>query len=180
MTLDIINPNAAPETPNAGISKGRKSALTPFISELDNPLTCTAKITFASTPVMRRSPYAGMIFNGMGRPIDIDGLANTLPASMGGNKTPIIDEEYLRDGAATNWIVEYHGELWNKKITPQYGDAPPRLRRITINEAARLQTFPLTYQFKGNKSSVYKQIGNAVPCALAGKVARFVREKLLG
>ena len=37
---------------------------------------------------MRKSPYAGMYFNGQGRPINIDDYANTLPASMGGNKTP--------------------------------------------------------------------------------------------
>ena len=42
---------------------------------------------------MRKSPYAGMLFNGLGRPIKIDGYSATLPASMGGNKTPIIDEE---------------------------------------------------------------------------------------
>lgn len=60
-----------------------------------NPNTCTAKITFATHPIMRKSPYAGMYFNGQGRPINIDGYANTLPASMGGNKTPFVDEEYL-------------------------------------------------------------------------------------
>jgi DNA (cytosine-5)-methyltransferase 1 len=93
-----------------------REALAPFVEgELDNPHTCTAKITYATMPVMRKSPYAGMIFNGMGRPINIDGLANTLPASMGGNKTPIIDEEYLRDSSTTNWIKEYHYGLWSKK-----------------------------------------------------------------
>lgn len=55
-----------------------------------NPNTCTAKITFATTPIMRKSPYSGMYFNGQGRPINIDGYANTLPASMGGNKTPLL------------------------------------------------------------------------------------------
>ena len=59
-----------------------------------NPDTCTAKITFAIHPIMRKSPYAGMYFNGQGRPIDVDGYANTLPASMGGNKTPFVDDEY--------------------------------------------------------------------------------------
>ncbi len=61
----------------------------------ENPRTCVAKINFCARPVMRKSPYAGMYFNGQGRPIDIDGYANTLPASMGGNKTPFIDEDYL-------------------------------------------------------------------------------------
>lgn len=158
-----------------------RDALAPFMAgELENPITCTAKITYAGKPIMRKSPYAGMLFNGMGRPIDVDGLANTLPASMGGNKTPIVDEEYLRDRSALDWIKEYHGGLWSKKTMPQFGEAPKRLRRITIDEAARLQTFPYTYNFRGGKTSIYKQIGNAVPCLLAEKVARFVREELLG
>ena len=40
-----------------------------------NPNTCTAKITFATNPIMRKSPYAGMYFNGQGRPINIDDYA---------------------------------------------------------------------------------------------------------
>lgn len=71
----------------------------------ENPATCTAKITFATHPVMRKSPYAGMYFNGQGRPIDLDGYANTLPASMGGNKTPFIDEDYLYGNAPSDWVV---------------------------------------------------------------------------
>ena len=31
-----------------------------------NPNTCTAKITFATHPIMRKSPCAGMYFNGQG------------------------------------------------------------------------------------------------------------------
>jgi DNA (cytosine-5)-methyltransferase 1 len=34
-----------------------------------------------------------------------------------------------------------------------------------------IQTFPSSYQFAGRKSAVYRQIGNAVPCALAEAVA---------
>lgn len=38
----------------------------PEIGSAGNPHTCTARITLAVTPVMRKSPYAGMIFNGLG------------------------------------------------------------------------------------------------------------------
>ncbi|MCY9111218.1 DNA cytosine methyltransferase [Bacillus atrophaeus] len=143
-----------------------------------NPLTCTAKITFAANPVMRKSPYAGMIFNGMGRPLNLDEASNTLPASMGGNKTPIVDEEFLHGEANENWIIKYHKGLYEKSIEPEYKLAPPRLRRLTINEAALIQTFPKDYKFYGNKTSVYKQIGNAVPCLLAEAVAKAVIEEL--
>ncbi len=142
----------------------------------ENPATCTAKITFATHPVMRKSPYAGMYFNGQGRPIDLDGYANTLPASMGGNKTPFIDEDYLYGAASSDWVVSYHKGLMDGTIIPIFKEAPSRLRRITIKEAARIQSFPDDYKFYGSKGMIYTQIGNAVPCKLAGAVAKAVCE----
>ena len=139
-----------------------------------NPRTCTAKITFATHPIMRKSPYAGMYFNGQGRPINVDGYSNTLPASMGGNKTPFIDEEYLYGDAQNDWVVDYHKGLMDGSIIPKFEEAPSRLRRITIKESAKIQTFPDDYVFCGNNGSVYTQIGNAVPCKLAEVIAKAV------
>jgi DNA (cytosine-5)-methyltransferase 1 len=143
-----------------------------------NPNTCTAKITFATRPIMRKSPYAGMYFNGQGRPINVDGYANTLPASMGGNKTPFIDEDYLYGEAESDWVVDYHKGLMDGNITPEFMEAPERLRRITIKEATKIQTFPDDYIFCGNKGKVYTQIGNAVPCKLAEAIAKAVVQYL--
>lgn len=145
-----------------------------------NPNTCTAKITFATHPIMRKSPYAGMYFNGQGRPINIDDYANTLPASMGGNKTPFVDEEYLYGNAAEDWVVAYHKGLMDGTIVPKFEEAPSRLRRLTINEAVRIQTFPEDYIFCGNKGRIYTQIGNAVPCNMAEAVAKAVVSYLDG
>lgn len=139
-----------------------------------NPNTCTAKITFATHPIMRKSPYAGMYFNGQGRPIDVDGYANTLPASMGGNKTPFVDEDYLYGDAESDWVVDYHKGLMDGTIVPEFKEAPARLRRITVKEAARIQSFPDDYIFCGNKGMIYTQIGNAVPCKMAEAVAKAV------
>lgn len=143
-----------------------------------NPNTCTAKITFAIHPVMRKSPYAGMYFNGQGRPINVDEYSNTLPASMGGNKTPFVDEEYLYGNAVNDWVVDYHKSLASGNITPEFKEVPSRLRRITIKEAAKIQTFPDDYIFCGNKGKIYTQIGNAVPCKLAEAVAKAVIQYL--
>jgi len=46
----------------------------------------------------------------------------------------------------------------------------------TPRECAAIQTFPNTYAFRGSKSSVLKQIGNAVPPALAETVAKALSE----
>lgn len=161
------------------LDKKRKKPLTvrqllsrlPDAGSEGNPLTCTAKITFAANPVMRKSPYAGMLFNGLGRPIKLDGISATLPASMGGNKTPIIDSLLLEDSRSDDWVVDYHSKLWENTIKAQFGLAPERLRRLTIVESAAIQSFPSDYIFRGSKSAIYTQIGNAVPCRLAESVA---------
>lgn len=145
-----------------------------------NPNTCTARITFATEPIMRKSPYAGMYFNGQGRPINVDDYANTLPASMGGNKTPFVDEEYLYGNAESDWVVDYHKGLMDGSIVPEFKEAPSRLRRITINEAKRIQSFPDEYVFCGTKGIVYTQIGNAVPCKMAEAVALAVQDYMNG
>jgi len=145
----------------------------------DHPITCTARITLAANPVLRRSPYAGMIFNGLGRPLNLNAVSATLPASMGGNKTPIIDTKLLEDPNHHDWVVEYHTGLVNGSIKPSFKEAPSFLRRLTIKEAALIQSFPVNYEFKGTKSAIYTQIGNAVPCKLAKCLAEAVIEILL-
>lgn len=47
-------------------------------------------------------------------------------------------------------------------------------RRLLIEEAARLQSFPDWYKFAGNESSIYKQIGNAVPPLFSYQLAQSV------
>jgi DNA (cytosine-5)-methyltransferase 1 len=138
-----------------------------------NPKVCKAKVTIASNPVLRRSPYAGMLFNGQGRPLNPDGYASTMHASMGGNKTPIIDEIHLQNGGES-WIEWYHQHLMSGGTPLGFDEAPDRLRRLTVDEAIRIQSFPAHYAFHGTQSQVLTQVGNAVPCDLAyavGKVA---------
>lgn len=138
-----------------------------------NPLTCKARISLAARPVMRKSPYAGMLFNGLGRPLNTDGVSCTLPASMGGNKTPIVDEGHVYKGESS-WVEWYHAYLQNGGLPLEMDAVPSRLRRITLKEAAAIQTFPDGYKFSGPISSQYTQIGNAVPCKLAHAVAAAV------
>lgn len=149
----------------------------PKIGTANNPITCTAKITLASNPVLRKSPYAGMLFNGMGRPLNLSGYSYTLPASMGGNKTPIVDESLIWDKDQEDWLINYHQRLLNGH-KPE-SQVPETLRRISLVEASAIQTFPKEYKFSGQKSAIYTQIGNAVPCKLAKVVAQTAIEVAL-
>jgi DNA (cytosine-5)-methyltransferase 1 len=55
---------------------------------------------------------------------------------------------------------------------------PNKKRRISVREAAILQTFPDNFIFEGALGSMYKQIGNAVPVELAKKVAKEIKKNL--
>lgn len=48
---------------------------------------------------------------------------------------------------------------------------PKHNRLISHREAARLQSYPDNYRFLGNKTSIYKQVGNSVPVLLARAIA---------
>lgn len=56
--------------------------------------------------------------------------------------------------------------------------ADGRRRRLTVREAARLQSFPDWFNFSGNEARQFYQIGNAVPPLLAFQLARAVSECL--
>lgn len=137
-----------------------------------NSRVCAAKITFARSPVMRATAYAGMIFNGAGRPLPAKKWATTLPASMGGNRTPIVDEAEIFD-SKPSFVEAYHAGLVKGK-KPSTGNVPKSLRRLTIDECLAIQTFPRDYKLHGSRSAQYRQIGNAVPPKLAYAVAEVV------
>lgn len=59
------------------------------------------------------------------------------------------------------------------KFTHPYLD-----RAITVREAARIQSFPDTFRFVGNKGSQMKQVGNAVPPLLAAAVAKVIKDDM--
>jgi DNA-3-methyladenine glycosylase II len=91
---------------------------------------------------------------------------------MGGNKTPVVDCKLLANPDDVDRVKEYHSGLMNGTIDPEFKSAPSHLRRLTILESALIRSFPPEYNFKGTKSAVYTQIGNAVPCKLAESVAK--------
>lgn len=64
--------------------------------------------------------------------------------------------------------------------TPSNGrNSHPYLNRaITAREAARIQSFPDTFQFLGKKTEICKQIGNAVPPNLSRAIGESIIEQL--
>jgi len=55
---------------------------------------------------------------------------------------------------------------------------PTELRAITVGEAAAIQEFPRDWQFSGNATAKFRQVGNAVPTRL-GRVAGEMVQALL-
>lgn len=55
---------------------------------------------------------------------------------------------------------------------------PEETRPLSIREYARIQTFPDTWEFKGSMTSVYKQIGNAVPVNMGFHIGRCLTSML--
>lgn len=166
---------AFPDPTGAPVSVRTVLRSLPRYGQPGNDSLCRAQVIAARSPVLRPSPYAGKLFNGLGRPIPLDRPAQTLPASMGGNLTPIIDQHALETGEP-NWVIEYHAHL--QAGGKPVATVPARMRRLTVEESALIQSFPIGYHIAGSMTSRFAQIGNAVPPLLALAIAARLRRCL--
>jgi len=66
-----------------------------------------------------------------------------------------------------------------KKATDKFVFTEKNVRRLTVRECARIQTFPDNFVFKyQNINDGYKMVGNAVPVLLAYKIASELKKTL--
>lgn len=96
----------------------------------------------------------------------------------------------------SRYKLRFNGYLGHRKIDPLLpaptitarGDDrggvvvihhPDNQRRLTAREAAVIQSFPPTYKFFGPKTTVYRQVANAVPPLLAQVIAEWLMKTAL-
>lgn len=117
--------------------------------------------------------------------ISIGSALNSLPEP--GTEDP----KKLPNHSGTKYKIKNNGYLGHRFIDPDKpsptitarGDErggvviihhPNNERRLTVREAAIVQSFPKNFKFIGNNTSGYRQIGNAVPPKLAEVIAKSV------
>jgi DNA (cytosine-5)-methyltransferase 1 len=100
----------------------------------------------------------------------------------------------LANHEASQYKLRFNGYLGHRRIDPlkpcptitSRGDDkggvvvhhhPNNHRRLSAREAAIIQTFPVNFTFVGTKTSVYRQVANAVPPLLAKAIAQIFPHK---
>jgi len=120
------------------------------------------------------------------------------PVSVGEALKDIPDPDYpnkLKNHVYSQFKLKFNGFISNRHVDPNKpsptitarGDHkggamiihhPSNKRRMTCREVAIVQGFPMNFEFIGSMTSVYKQIGNAVPPPLAFAAAKQILENL--
>ena len=135
--------------------------------------------------------------------------SNVKPALKGnktnGDKCKIANHEYYLDGYSSIYMSRNRVRSWSEQSftiqagarqAPQHPQAPKMVkvdndtyefpkaseglyRRLSVREAARIQTFPDEFKFiYNNVADGYKMVGNAVPVKFAECIAKVIFEDL--
>lgn len=99
---------------------------------------------------------------------------NTLPDEIKTqkNETSFLDRfKVVNGGGYSHTVIAHLAKDGHYYIHPNIAYN----RSISVREAARLQSFPDNFFFEGSRSSMFKQIGNAVPPVLAKTIALSIK-----
>ena len=91
--------------------------------------------------------------------------------------------KFIADKRFWNFLLKLSPDMPSWTITaqpgPWVGPFHWNNRRLRIPEIAAIQSFPRGYKFIGNRRSVQKQIGNAVPPLMGKAMIEFLKESLV-
>lgn len=143
---------------------------------------CRARVvpTRDTNSGLRGSAYAGQIFNGGGRPIDLKQPCNTFSRYIGGNFTSIVDQAHVENPDIEPWYETYYRALKenDEDAIAALLPVPPNVRRLTVTEAKVLTGFDIDFQLCGSHSAQFRQVGGACVPQVALCVAQYVAQLL--
>lgn len=123
-------------------------------------------VRYLKTPSFHAGFKGALLYNGRGRPLDINAPSKTIYAA-GGNHVHWFDTE--------NQAYPYYEHLLaGGKV--RTGQSVKGARRLTPEQMALLQGFPRDFIFCGPPSVVVKQVGNAVPPRMAYAIVKVNQE----
>ena len=89
---------------------------------------------------------------------------------------------FIADKRFWSFLLKLSPELPSWTITAQPGPWVGPFhwdnRRLRVPESAAIQSFPDSYKFCGTRSSIQKQIGNAVPPLMGASMVKFLKDSL--
>jgi len=125
--------------------------------------------------------------NGDSDPVSIQRIKHETAFSPDAHINTLIKKGYLRKKgryidlahAFNGWYRRLDGNSFSPTVDthfgrPKYFLHPTENRGLTVREAARLQTFPDTFNFEGTEAEQYRMIGNAVPPKMAQAIASYI------